>query len=63
MEFDKEQIVNMLIQQGKQHLVPEARKKLPKKVHHEKHSGKLQELGLDPGDIAKNLMGRKGLHL
>lgn len=62
MEINKEQILDMLIKQGKEHLVPQAQQKLPAKVDHEKHSGMLQELGLDPGAVAKDLMGGgKGL--
>lgn len=59
MEIDKEQILDMLIKQGKEHLVPHAQQKLPRKVDHNKHAGMLQDLGLDPGDVAKNLMGGK----
>jgi hypothetical protein len=57
VEINKEQILDMLIKQGKEHLIPQAQQKLPAKVDHEKHAGMLQDLGLDPTDVAKNLMG------
>lgn len=61
MEFNKEQILDMLIKQGKQHLVPQAQQKLPAKVDHEQHAGMLQELGIDPKNLASGLIDGKGL--
>jgi hypothetical protein len=58
MEFDKEHILDMLIKQGKEHLVPHAQQKLPAKVDHEQHAGMLQELGLDPKDLASGFPGQ-----
>jgi hypothetical protein len=58
MEFNKEQILDMLIKQGKAHLVPQAQQKLPAKVDHEQHAGMLQELGLDPKNLASGLLDR-----
>ena len=61
MEFDKQQILDMLIQQGKEHLVPQAQQKLPARVDHEQHAGLLQELGVDPQSLVTNLIDGKGL--
>jgi hypothetical protein len=63
MEFDKQQILDLLIKQGKEHLVPQAQQKLPAKVDHEQHAGLLQELGIDPKNLATGLIGGKGLQL
>jgi hypothetical protein len=61
MEFDKQQIIDLLVKQGKEHLVPQAQQKLPAKVDHEQHAGMLQELGIDPKSLATNLIEGKGL--
>jgi hypothetical protein len=61
MEVNKGQILDLLIKQGKEHLVPQAQQKLPATVDHEKHAGMLEELGLDPKDVASNVLGGKGL--
>jgi hypothetical protein len=61
MEFDKQQILDLLIKQGKEHLVPQAQQKLPAKVDHEQHAGLLQELGIDPKNLATDLIEGKGL--
>jgi hypothetical protein len=63
VEFDKTQILDMLINQGKEHLVPAAQQKLPARVDHQQHAGLLEELGIKPESLASGLVEGKGLHL
>jgi hypothetical protein len=63
IQFDKQQILDLLIQQGKEHLVPQAQQKLPAKVDHQQHASMLQELGIDPKSLGSGLLGGKGLNL
>jgi hypothetical protein len=57
MQIPKEQILDLLRQQGKEDQVGEADRQLPDQVDPEQHSGLLQKFGIDPGDLLSKLGG------
>jgi hypothetical protein len=51
MQIPKEQILDLLRQQGKDDQVGEADRQLPDQVDPQQDAGLLQKFGIDPGDL------------
>ena len=60
MQIPKDKLLDLLRQQGEDDKAAKADSELPDQVDTEKHSGKLDKLGIDPGMIGK-LGGRGGI--
>jgi hypothetical protein len=63
VNIDKAQIIEMLKSRGEDDKARKAQSDLPDQVDTEQHKGLLDSLGLDVGDLAKNLPGLGGLGL
>ncbi len=61
MNIDKAQIIELLKSRGDEGRVSQAESQLPDQVDTEQHKGLLDSLGLDVGDLAKNIPGLGGL--
>ena len=57
MQIPKEQILDLLRQQGKDDQVGEADSQLPDQVDPEQHAGLLQKFGIDPADLLSKFGG------
>lgn len=57
MEIPKEQILDLLRQQGKEDQVGEADQQLPDRVDPEQHSGLLERFGIDPSELLQKFGG------
>jgi hypothetical protein len=57
MEIPKDQILDLLRQQGKDDKVGEADQQLPDQVDPEQHAGLLQKFGLDPAVLLQKFAG------
>jgi hypothetical protein len=57
MQIPKEQILDLLRQQGKEDQVGEADQQLPDQVDPQQDAGLLQKFGIDPGDLLSKLGG------
>lgn len=57
MEIPKQQILELLRSRGQDDKAAQADSELPDQVDTEKHSGILERLGLDPGDLIGSLGG------
>jgi hypothetical protein len=57
MEIPKDQILDLLRQQGKDDQVGQAQQELPDQVDPEKHSDLLAKFGIDPQDVMSKLGG------
>ena len=57
MEIPKQQILELLQQQGKGDQVGQADQELPERVDTDQHAGLLEKYGLDPGEILSKLGG------
>lgn len=57
MEIPKQQILDLLRQQGKDDQVGEADRQLPDQVDPERDGGLLQRFGIDPGDLLSKFGG------
>jgi hypothetical protein len=57
MEIPKDQILDLLRQQGKDDKVGEADQQLPDQVDPERDSGLLQKFGIDPADLLSRFGG------
>lgn len=55
MQVDKQQIIQMLREQGDHHKAQKAEQELPDKVDHEEHKNLLQQFGIDPQDLISKL--------
>jgi hypothetical protein len=53
MEIDKQHVIELLREKGKDERVQKAIDELPEKVDHEKHAQQLEKLGIDPGELAQ----------
>ena len=51
MEIDREHVIELLREKGKDERVQHAIDQLPQKVDHEKHAQELEKLGIDPGEL------------
>ena len=55
MQFDKQQILNLLREQGEHEKANQAEQRLPEKVDHEEHKGLLEQLGVNPQELLSKL--------
>jgi hypothetical protein len=53
MAVDKQHVIDLLREKGKDEHVQKAIDELPEKVDHEQHAQQLEELGIDPGELAQ----------
>ncbi len=54
MQFDKQEIVDLLRKEGKNEHVQKALEELPDRIDHEEHAAMLQQkFGIDPGKLAQ----------
>jgi hypothetical protein len=53
MEIDKQHVIDLLREKGKDEHVQKAIDELPEKIDHEKHAQQLEKLGIDPGELAQ----------
>jgi hypothetical protein len=60
MQIPKEQILDLLREQGKDDQVGEADQQLPDQVDPEQDSGLLQKFGLDPSELLSRFGGGLG---
>ena len=60
MQIDKQQIIDILKQQGNQDQAAKADSELPEKVDTEKDSGLLSSLGIDVDALLSKLLGGLG---
>jgi F420-dependent methylenetetrahydromethanopterin dehydrogenase len=51
MEIDRDHVIQLLREKGKDERVQHAIDRLPQKVDHEKHAQELEKLGIDPGEL------------
>lgn len=63
VQIDKQQILDMLRDQGDEQKASQADDELPEQVDtdDQEHQNLLQRLGIDPGDLLKKFMGGKGI--
>ena len=57
MQIPKDQILDLLRQQGKDDQVGEADQQLPDQVDTDQHAGLLEKFGLNPADLIGKLGG------
>jgi hypothetical protein len=57
MEIPKEQILDLLRQQGKDDQVGQADQELPDQVDTDQHAGLLEKFGIDPAELLGKLGG------
>ena len=57
MQIPKEQILELLRSRGEDDKAAQADGQLPQQVDTEQHADVLQQLGIDPGDLAGSLGG------
>jgi DNA-binding protein H-NS len=55
VEIDKQQIIQMLRDQGDHEKAQQAEQQLPDKVDHEQHQDLLQQFGINPQDLISKL--------
>jgi hypothetical protein len=51
MEIDRQHVVDLLREKGKDDRVQHAIDALPEKVDHNQHAAQLEKLGIDPGEL------------
>ena len=61
MQFDKQQIIDLLRQQGDEGTAHQADSQLPDQVDTDRDSGLLDKLGINVQDLIGRLGGGKGL--
>jgi hypothetical protein len=52
MEIDRQHVIELLREKGKDDRVQHAIDELPEKVDHNAHAAQLEKLGIDPGELA-----------
>ena len=60
MQIDKNQILDLLKQQGQHDRAAEADRELPQQVDTDQHAGLLERFGLSPTDLVQRFMGGGG---
>ena len=58
MEIDRSTLIAELEKQGKNEHVQKVLQELPEKIDHEKHAAELEKLGIDPGKLVQQELGR-----
>jgi hypothetical protein len=61
MQFDKNQILELLRSQGDQQKAQQAEQELPQQVDTDRDGGLLSKLGLNPQELIGRLAGGSGL--
>jgi hypothetical protein len=61
MQIDKQQIIDLLRQQGNDQQAQQADQQLPDQVDTDQHSGLLQQLGIDPQELISRFTGGGGI--
>lgn len=61
MQFDKQQIIDLLKNRGDHDQAKQADQDLPQQVDTDQHSGMLDKLGINVSDLAGGLGGKLGL--
>lgn len=61
MQIDKETVLALLREQGREQEAEEARRELPDEVDTERDAGVLQRLGIDPAALLSRVAGGRGL--
>lgn len=61
MQIDKQQILDFLRSQGRDHQVEQADQELPQQVDTDQHANLLQRFGINPQDLIARFAGGKGL--
>jgi hypothetical protein len=61
MQIPKQQILDLMRDQGKGDQVGQADQELPEQVDTDQHAGLLEKFGLDPAEIMGKLGGAGGL--
>lgn len=55
MEFNKQEIVDLLRERGEHDKANKAEQQLPDQVDHEQHKGFLDQMGVDPQELVSKL--------
>ena len=58
MHIDRSALIAELEKQGKNEHVQKVLQELPEKIDHEKHAAELQKLGIDPGKLLGQELGK-----
>jgi hypothetical protein len=53
MEIDRQHLIDLLREKGKDQHVQHVIDQLPEKIDHEKHAQQLEKLGIDPGELVQ----------
>jgi hypothetical protein len=61
VQFDKQQVMDMIRQRGDQDQAQQADQELPGQVDTEKDSGLLDKFGINPQDLISKFAGGKGI--
>jgi hypothetical protein len=61
VQLDKQQILDFLRSQGRDHQVQQADQDLPQQVDTDQHADLLQRLGIHPQDLIAKFAGGEGL--
>jgi hypothetical protein len=61
VKIDKQQIIDLLMQQGDQGTATQAQSELPDQVDTDKDKGLLEKFGIDIGDLIRSAGGGGGL--
>jgi hypothetical protein len=61
MQIDKQQIIDLLRQQGNDQQAQQADQQLPDQVDTDQHSSLLQQLGIDPQELIGRFLGGGGI--
>ena len=61
MQIDKETVLNLLRQQGKDQEAEQAGRELPDTVDTDQHSDLLARFGIDPQDLIGGIAGGRGI--
>lgn len=61
MQFDKQQVIDMIRERGDQDQAQQADQEMPDQVDTEKDSGLLSKFGINPQDLISKFAGGKGI--
>jgi hypothetical protein len=58
VKLDKQEVIDLLRNEGKNEHVQKAIEELPDKIDHEQHAGLLTKFGIDPGKLVASAIER-----
>jgi hypothetical protein len=61
VQIDKEMVLGLLREQGKEQEAEQARRELPDEVDTERDAGSLQRFGIDPADLLSRFTGGRDI--